>query len=555
MNELPSPSLPLVVEDHPDASVMPTTPFPQPRRPFAMKMGVFDRRGRVVRESLLWRSYGRMGFPAEDTTPARSDDREVVFAGHLPGHFGHFILEGLSRLWFARRRPDMAVAWACPAGEPTPGYTTWQQQILEVVGITNEARFVTQPTRFARVHVPQAGYRVKDFCADQQAAFLAAYPARARHPDLRLWLSRSGLASAYESLHAARLEQELADNGWTVVQPERLPIREQLELLAGAVHVAGEEGSAFHLLALLGDVTGLRVDIFCRRPDRPVERQNHNYQTIADVRALDQELHVMPEERVLGVERGHIRKVATTLAGHLETLGVVRPWQTAAHPSRSTASSKVPHPAHATEAILSMSSSTSTSAEQSTGDAGSTKPSMAGLVDTLAAALRAGAYLEVGVTPDVIRPAVGIPIRDVVRPRFATDPRRSAGDGEQLFEMPPDEFFACCADLARRYDVIVLDGVGGNDELVELLIASRRHAGGRTVWLVRGLDEEDTRSAADVVGHRFPWLVARAVATDGGTCLVLVAQAAAMGAEAAAKGALDSLVASGIPSAPLAAVR
>jgi hypothetical protein len=88
--------------------------------------------------------------------------------------------------------------------------------------------------------------------------------------------------------------------------------------------VAGEQGSAFHLLVLLVDVGGLEVDVICRDPGRPVEEQNQNYALIAQMRGLCQRLHVIPEERVLATHGGKVRKTATTLAGHLEALGIPR---------------------------------------------------------------------------------------------------------------------------------------------------------------------------------------------------------------------------------------
>ncbi len=168
-----------------------------------------------------------------------------------------------------------------------------------MLGLRNEVLLLTEPTRFRSVDVPEPGYRVKDFFSRQHADFLAAYPARQRDPELRVWLSRSGSDSEYRSLHAPRLEQELADHGWSVMQPETLPVSAQLELLATAGRVAGEQGSAFHLLVLLADVHGLEVDIICRDPGRPAEEQNQNYPLIAQVRGLRQRLHVIPEERVL----------------------------------------------------------------------------------------------------------------------------------------------------------------------------------------------------------------------------------------------------------------
>ena len=188
----------------------------------------------------------------------------------------------------------------------------------------NEVLLLTQPTRFRSVDVPEPGYRVKDFFSRQHADFLAVYPARPRDPDRRIWLSRSGSDPEYRSLHAPRLEQELSGRGWRVVQPETLPVSEQLELLATAGRVAGEQGSAFHLLVLLADLDGLEVDVIRRDPGRPAEEQNQNYPLIAQVRGLRQRLHVIPEERVLASQGGKVRKDATTLAGHLEALEIPR---------------------------------------------------------------------------------------------------------------------------------------------------------------------------------------------------------------------------------------
>jgi len=315
---------PLAVESCADATVVPATPYAHPRRQTAFRMGVFDDRGRIVRGSLLQRSYGQVGFAADLPSATRSDQRSVVFAGHLSYHFGHFILESLSRLWYASQHPERPIVWACRPEPVPPAWHGWQRQLLDVLGIRNEVLLLTEPTRFRSVDVPQPGYRVKDFFARQHADFLATYPARARDPGLRVWLSRSGTASEYHSLHAGRLEQQLAEHGWTIVQPETLPISEQLELLATAGRVAGEQGSAFHLLVLLADVRGLEVDVICRDPSRPVEEQNQNYRLIAEMRGLRQRLHVIPEERVLATHGGQVRKTATTLAGHLEALGIPR---------------------------------------------------------------------------------------------------------------------------------------------------------------------------------------------------------------------------------------
>jgi hypothetical protein len=466
------PSAPLGAESYPDAVMVPTTANPRPKRMTAMKMGVLDRSGKVVKKSLLWRSYGRMGFPPDLTSKPRADPREVVYAGNLQPHFGHFILEGLSRLWYAALHPELPIAWACRTEQPVAGLNRWQREILAVLGIVNEPILIAQPMRFAGIHVPDPGYRIKDFMSGQQARFLAVYPSRRRDPGLKVWLSRAGIEHQHTSIHAARLDAELAEHGWEVVHPERLSIGEQLELLATASRVAAEEGSALHLLVLLSDVRGLEVDILCRRPDRPAERQNGNYQTIADARGFRQRLHVIPEERILAESSGHVTKVTTTLAGHLEALGVPR---------------EVDAP-------------------------GPLRP----MADVVARAGNgAASYLELGLGREGLYGGVTAQVRDVVRPAFRVDPRREAGSDLALFEMPFAEFFEHCLPRDRRYDVIVLDGLPSAEEVQHWFAACRAHATPTTSWVIAAAPE-----ILAAVRTSLPVTAAQLQSTDEGGCLV-----------------------------------
>jgi hypothetical protein len=431
------------VQAYKNATVVATTPYPRPSRKNARKMGVLDSKGKVVRASQLWRSYGRMGFPPDVPASSRDDSREVIYAGHLPPHFGHFLLEGLSRLWFAAQHPEIPIVWSVLSHYSVHAYTRWQREMLDVVGIRNEPIFVLEPRRFSRVHVPQAGFRIKDFFSTQLADFLAVWPGRPRDPAQKIWLSRAGVEAQHGSVYVARLDEQLAEHGWSVIHPERLPISKQLDLLASASQIAAEEGSALHLLILLADVTGLQVDILTRRPDRPAERQNANYGTIAATRGFTQRLHVIPEERVLGEGYGHVTKVATTLAGHLEALGVP--------PRPDLPAQQPPRPAAALAGAM-------------TADADS--------------------YLELGPARDGLYPSVEAARRDIVRTAFAFDPRRATGEGLALYEMPFSEYFEYCVEPDTRYDVIVLDGLASGAELDRWFEASRAVAHDGTTWLI-----------------------------------------------------------------------
>ena len=391
--------------------------------------------------------------------------------------YGTLLLEGLSRLWYAKAHPELPIVWVGWAAEPNPSYRRWQRELLEVLGIENEAIFLNEPTRFKNVHVPQAGYRIKDWCSDQYADFLAVYPKRPRDPTLKLWLSRAEVNAGLGSTFAHRLDRQLAEHGWSIVRPEKLHIREQLELLATASRVAGEEGSAFHSLALLSDVSGLKVDIIGRFPDRAVEDQNQNYQTVANATGLQQRMHCVPEERMLYARERIVRKVATTIAGHLEIAGVTRPTTTA--PPQAARS----------------------------------------LPNRVAAAVAATAYLEVGADRGELNPEPAARVRDIVRPAFVTDPRRHDVAGQHLFEMPPDEFFDYIADPERPYDVIYLDAPGAPGLLWWWFVASRRYAHAGTVWVLREADER-------LLAGLGQGLRSTTVMTPDGPCALLLGPAA-----------------------------
>lgn len=74
----------------------------------------------------------------------------------------------------------------------------------------------------------------------------------------RLWVSRAGESRSF--WNEAELCAVLAASGWTVCQPGRLPLREQVRLFKGARHVAGAAGAGLANLAFAAP--GARVTSF-----------------------------------------------------------------------------------------------------------------------------------------------------------------------------------------------------------------------------------------------------------------------------------------------------
>lgn len=317
MSEVPS-WAPLAARVVTDAVVAPTIRIPS--RPEKLLMGVFDAAGDYVDGTVLDRRAGEQGEPAPlgiFTPTVDADVPEAVYAGPLYFHFGHFLLESLARAWYTARHPGLPLVWAAQHDWQGVTLRPWQHEVLEILGITAPPLLAADPTRVARLHVPDLGYRYDDVFHPEHAAFLAAYEGPAPVPGERLWLSRSRIGTDVRDLNADRLEERLARAGWTVGHPERTGVRDQLDALARAEVVAGEEGSAFHALVLLRDVAGKRLHVLRRQGP-----EHRNMTTVGDARRLDQTFHTLDDEVVLRAKGRVVSKLSASSAEVLDLLDV-----------------------------------------------------------------------------------------------------------------------------------------------------------------------------------------------------------------------------------------
>ena len=74
-----------------------------------------------------------------------------------------------------------------------------------------------------------------------------------------------GIEYIYEYLeqYEDKIEQKLCQNGWLIVQPQKLKIIDQASLFNSAKLISGIEGSAFHVMLLAG-IREAKITIFSR---------------------------------------------------------------------------------------------------------------------------------------------------------------------------------------------------------------------------------------------------------------------------------------------------
>jgi Flp pilus assembly protein TadD len=175
---------------------------------------------------------------------------EVVYGGVYFGHFGHFTLESMSRLWLVAREPGAArVLFQNLNGYPREPHA---REVFAALGLA-EGRLLAprHPVRLRSVRVPEQAFvlNTRAFESHRQTfTTIGNLMGVQTGPETEqpLYLSRSALARHQRRIiNEPVLEEMLERNGFRVFHPERHSLRRQLEVLHRHKYLFGPWGSAF----------------------------------------------------------------------------------------------------------------------------------------------------------------------------------------------------------------------------------------------------------------------------------------------------------------------
>jgi len=266
-------------------------------------VGAWLQDGSIVEEIALRRGRKRVTTAAPQHARVHVAD-ERVYGGIVMHHYGHFLFETLARAWFLKRsRPARAVWHILP---DLPKLYRWQTEILSMLGLeVAPDDLILEPTRFAKLIIPQAGAELWTSFHPEQVEAMAIFPFRKPRAGRKLWLSRSRRTRKGSVQEEQTLEALLQQSGWQIMQPETLPVREQLAQLSDAEVVAGFDGSAFHTLMLGRDVQ-TKVAIV---PRGAAHKISPTYGIIAEAKGFPQSILPARLAPVRGSGRGAVHRL------------------------------------------------------------------------------------------------------------------------------------------------------------------------------------------------------------------------------------------------------
>lgn len=205
--------------------------------------------------NLLRGSYSLLGggrsLPEDVDIHAEAErlEGDHFFLGSAHRHFGHFILEGMARLWAWEAFDTAHPEGKCLIYEAeTPAFIP---EMLERFGIPrSRLLFMDRPLVVERLHVPTPSMRTHRWIhPNQRRTWLAeAEACRSLGADSRVYLSRRSVKNRRMD-NEVEIEKIFAAAGFRVVEPETLSIEEQIALARGATTLAGGVGSQLYLAA------------------------------------------------------------------------------------------------------------------------------------------------------------------------------------------------------------------------------------------------------------------------------------------------------------------
>lgn len=181
----------------------------------------------------------------------------VIYMGTAPEQWGHFLTQGLSRIWYAQQNPEMPILWDAPV------LLEHQREVLGAIGLANPQLFLTEASVFEEVVFPYPGVIIGDYL---QPAFERAVARIARspiEPGKKVFLSRSALPQQI-SVDETALDEMARQRGYEVLHPERYGLLEQAHHISSAELVVGVESSAFHTALLISGQSSTRFRALSR---------------------------------------------------------------------------------------------------------------------------------------------------------------------------------------------------------------------------------------------------------------------------------------------------
>lgn len=212
--------------------------------------GVCDEAGDFVPLSYYDGGWATHGGSYEWETESYMDC-DVVYFGMFFSHWGHFLVDLIGRLWYFAEHRGQKIKLAYLGTEDPRGNFL---EFFSLLGIEKEDLLhITTPTRFRNVIVPEFACKSCEWYSDEYRSIFDSMIAAveeqgyvpAELPPLeKVYFTRLAFGKAKTTeIGEDLLAKWLRANGFSLIAPEKLSVRDQIYVWNHAGHIACLDGS------------------------------------------------------------------------------------------------------------------------------------------------------------------------------------------------------------------------------------------------------------------------------------------------------------------------
>lgn len=211
--------------------------------------GVVDEDGQYVSLSGI---ETRIGYGYSFSSPVYKDET-VVYCGYLVNHWGHFLVEAVTRLWYALENDNTVDKYVFFLDENEERTVKGNyKEFFELLKIWDKLEIINTPTTYREVIVPEIAFQCMKFYSprfldifDTIAANVTTDPAW-EHPE-KIYFTRSQFAKGNNyDFGLEALDNFFSRNGYMVLAPETVSLSQLIFYIRNASEIATISGSVHH---------------------------------------------------------------------------------------------------------------------------------------------------------------------------------------------------------------------------------------------------------------------------------------------------------------------
>ncbi len=224
--------------------------------------GVVDQEGNYVDLSCI-QNRVQFAYPFDNS---EYKNEKVVYCGYLVNHWGHFLIEAVTRLWYFLENDTTVDKYVFFVDEGEDRIVKGNYlEFLKLLKIWDKLEIINKPTTYREVIVPELGLKCRNSYSpkliavfDEVAKNVTVNPAW--ETCSKIYYSRSQLAKGLPfEFGFDALDNFFEKNGYSILYPEKVPLGQMIHYIRNAQVVASLSGSLPHNMLFANN--GQRLEI------------------------------------------------------------------------------------------------------------------------------------------------------------------------------------------------------------------------------------------------------------------------------------------------------